>query len=164
MNKDINKRTSQDLLNVTSDHIENRFIILKEKPQETFKTFRMQTSSLMEKVQKFLPVINRDNEFLATLSAEEKAELNIENTTNDTKVIEISLSIVDDKLILSDDEYNEDPSDDDDKYNEDSSHDDKYGDNNKSNLNKDDDQNSSFNKNNKHLKKIEILNDENEGE
>ncbi|XP_065681453.1 putative uncharacterized protein DDB_G0292330 [Hydra vulgaris] len=164
MNKDINKRTSQDLLNVTPDHIENKFIILKEKPQETFKTFRMQTSSLMEKVQKFLPVINRDNEFLATLSAEEKAELNIENTINDTKVIEISLSIVDDKLILSDDEYNEDSSDDNDEYNEDSSHDDKCGDNNKSNVNKNDDQNSFFNKNNKHLKKIEILNDENEGE
>ena len=113
MNKDTEKRTSQDLLDITEDSLHKKFIIQPEKALENFKTFRMQTSLLIERVQKFLPAIVKGNECLAALSAEAKNELNIEFTENDDKVIEMSLSIVDDRLIISEDEDVDDDDDDD---------------------------------------------------
>ena len=72
------------------------------------ETFKVKPSSILEKVKTFLPEIEKSNKTLSKLSDQEKQGLNIEEVSDNGKVIEMNLALVDQDLLVSDNETDTD--------------------------------------------------------
>merc|ERR1712180_169789 len=101
--------TSKDLLYVNPNKINKELLINNNNNNKIStissskpKTFKMPTSSVLDRVRNFLPELASANQQLSDISPEEKENLNIENVDNDAKVIEMNISMVDPDLLLSD--------------------------------------------------------------
>merc|ERR550534_359627 len=104
--------TSKDLLYV-NPHKVNKNLLINNNNNNNNKarrTYKVDSSSILDRVKNFIPEIACANEHLSKISAEEKENLNIENVDDDdTNVIEMNINMVDPDLLLSDDD--EDDSD-----------------------------------------------------
>lgn len=111
------KTKSNELLDVHPDKIHKKFLI--NQPSDKNRnvlgppkgTFRMESSSILNRVKSFLPELINANEKLANCTDAERCELDIENTSDTDKVIEMNISLVNNELLVSDDDDDDDSSD-----------------------------------------------------
>ncbi|MPC17126.1 NOP protein chaperone 1-like [Portunus trituberculatus] len=91
--------TSSELLAVTGDGssrsvVENLLRQPSSRPQtEKPKTFKVARSPLLDQLQAFLPEFQRSTDQLLTQPQQQLNDLNIENTKEDDKVIEMNLLV-----------------------------------------------------------------------
>lgn len=109
------KTTSKDLLYVNPNRINKDLIVNKPSNNNNItafptkpKTFKMPTSSILDRVKNFLPEMESANQRLSQVTQEEKEEMNIENVENDDKVIEMNINLVEPELLLSEDDDDSD--------------------------------------------------------
>lgn len=81
---------------------------IKNNSKYRKETFKVKSSSILEKVKTFLPEIEKSNKTLSKLSDQEKQGLNIEEVSGNDKVIEMNLALVDQDLLVSDNETDTD--------------------------------------------------------
>ena len=103
--------TSKELLYVQPNKIHKDLLIANiSKHPSQFKddtsrqTFKMENSSILDRVKGFIPKIATANEELSSITPEEKENFNIENISNNDNVIEMNIAMVDPDLLISDED------------------------------------------------------------
>lgn len=111
------KRTtnSKELLKVQPESIHKKFLLSSDKKHRNLigppkGTFRVGTSSVLNRVKSFLPELINANEELSKITEAERCELDIENTDDTEKVIEMNISLVNNELLVSDDDDDDETS------------------------------------------------------
>merc|ERR1712179_664911 len=114
--------TSKDLLYVNPHKVNKNLLINNNNNNSNNnnnnnnnprRTYKIDGSSILDRVKNFIPEIACANDHLSKISAEEKENMNIENVDDDdTNVIEMNINMVDPDLLLSDDEDDSDDSSD----------------------------------------------------
>ena len=102
--------SSKELLNIRPKASKD-FLICKpiqNNSKHHKETFKVKPSSILEKVKTFLPEIEKANKTLLRLSDQEKQGINIEEVSDNDKVIEMNLALVDQELLVSDNETDTD--------------------------------------------------------
>lgn len=104
---DTKKTSSKDLLYVQPNRINKDLFITNNrkisKPASQ-STFKIEQSSILDRVKCFLPKMATANDELSKISPEEKENINIENVLDEDKVIEMNIAMVDPDVLLSDNE------------------------------------------------------------
>ena len=104
---------SKDLLHIHPGTLSKTLLICNQPTKaslRTKQTYRMQKSSVLDRVKMFIPEIASANDKISVICDEEKEKLNIENIDDDGKVIEMNVTLVDNELIISDDDESSDES------------------------------------------------------